>query len=747
MSPEFVEKLRGMNGSAADAALLQAQGLSEAEIQGLLGGTQAALLEPSALPDSIIVAERTETAPAEVDSAVVPEGELLPFGYGLFETSPETYVQPAYGPMDPDYPLGPGDEIVLDVWGDTVFRLERILDREGGVNLPDVGRVVLAGMTLQEARTALRRRLSRVYSGIGKSENDPSATTDLSVTLGNLRVVRVFVVGRARRPGGYDLSAASTVFHALFFAGGPTLEGSLRDIRVLRAGTEIAKFDVYEYLRTGRRSGDVRLENDDTVFIPPRGSRVVIQGAVRQPGIYEVTATETLRDLIETSGGFGERAFQGRIQVDRILSPDEERKSGEDRKVLDLAWNEESATESLRDGDTVTVFELTDRIRNFVIVQGEVRRPGKYQLPEGAKLSAVLNLAGGLLETAFLERAGIIRTFDDGRREQLSVDLRKVLAGEMSWDVNVLPRDEITIRSTADFEDPREVSVYGAVRAPGQYELRTNMTLRDLLLEAGGVLEHAYLDEVEVSRVRRDRKDLGLGITTTQVFRVPLGEDYLSTSGNDFHLEPFDNVFVRERPNYELQRNVTVRGEVRFPGVYSLVNQRETVSEVIGRAGGLKETAYAKGFQLFRTRDDVGRIALDLEAALKDPRSPDNIILFGGDSLYVPEEPKTVTVKGEVGYPTSLVYEPGLSIGDYVANAGGLTDKADKGQIRIVYSTGAAARVKRLWPDPEVQPGSTIIVPQKNEDAGVNWGEVIRDTTSILASLATVVLVVDRVGS
>ena len=236
-------------------------------------------------------------------------------------------------------------------------------------------------------------------------------------------------------------------------------------------------------------------------------------------------------------------------------------------------------------------------------------------------------------------------------------------------------------------------------------------------------------------------------LQTAEVFQVPLGEDYLGGTGPDLRLQPWDNVFVREIPNWELQRNVKVVGEVQFPGTYTLESPVDKLSDVIKRAGGLKETAYPGGFSLFRQKGDIGRIALNLENALKSPGSNDDVILFQGDSLFVPEEPKTVTVTGAVGWPTSLVYEKGLSIGDYVERAGGTTEKADGRHIRIVYSTGAAARVKRFWFDPEVRPGSTIQVPVKEEGGGIAWGEVFRDTAQILASTATIVLVLDRVGN
>ncbi|MBZ0269961.1 SLBB domain-containing protein [bacterium] len=728
------------------AAALKARGITEDQVRERLGGAAelpADMASPVAADTVEAEPERVEQAPREIVEGTPgdAEEELLPFGYSLFENSPESYRQPAMGPVDPEYPLGPGDTIVLDVWGDTVFRLERELDLEGGVNLPDVGRVVLAGMTLDDARGSLRRRLSRVYSGFAK--NEEKATSFLSVTLGDLRVIRVFVVGRARRPGGYDLSAASTVFHSLFFAGGPSEGGSLRDVRVVRSGKEVARLDVYQYLRTGMRDGDIRLENDDTVFIPPTGPRVAVFGQVREPGLYEMLPGETLADLVEMSGGFTERSFEGRIQIERILSLEEQESSLSDRKVLDLGW-QDARSVALKDGDSVEVFEIPDRLRNYVELQGEVRRPGRYEWREGSRLSDVLKQAGGLLETAVLERAEIIRTFEDQRREQVAVDLGKVLGGDEQRDLRMQPRDIVRVHSIWQLQDRDQVVIHGAVREPGPFELRDKMTLRDLLLQAGGLRENAYAETVEISRVRPGE---GTGTETAEVFQVPLGEDYLTNAGADLQLEPWDNVFVREIPNWELQRNVIIGGEVRFPGSYTLTNPRETLSDVIERAGGLKETAYPGGFSLVRRKEGIGRIALDLEEALKRPGSSDDLVLFHGDSLFIPEEPKTVTVTGEVGWPTSLLYESGKSIGDYVSRAGGTTEAADSDHIRIVYSTGAAARVKHFWFDPEVRPGSTIHVPPKEEGAGIQWGAVFRDTAQILASTATMILVLDRVSN
>ena len=739
---------RGVNGSSEEiAAALRARGISEEELRqrlesGAVDASDATATEEYADPAELVdapqdrileapdlVSEEFVTAEADAETG----DELLPFGYSLFSSSPDSYRQPASGPVDPDYPLGPGDQIVLDVWGDTVFRLERSLDREGGANFPDVGRVVLVGKTLKEARATLKRRFAEVYSGISRG------TTNLSVTLGELRVIRAFVVGRVNRPGGYDLSAASTVFHALFFAGGPTESGSLRDIRVVRGGQEVARLDVYEYLRTGKRSGDIRLEDDDTIFVPPVGARVAVAGEIRQPGVYELLPGETVENIIDTTGGFTERADLGRLQVERFLSAEERERTGNDRRIFDLAWSTERPT-PLKEGNTLTVSPVGDRLRNYVELAGEVRQPGQYEWTPGATVESLIAEAGGLLETAVTARAELVRTYEDGRREQQGINLAEVLAGTSA--VSLQPRDEIKVHSIWDLQDRHEVTIHGAVRSPGTYELREGMAIQALLLQAGGLLPEAWNQHVEVSRVSGGGEG---DPETAEIMQVPLGADYLGGNSDGFTLHPWDHVFVREIPNYELQRNVHLGGEVYFPGTYTLKHPRETLSEVIARAGGLKPTAYPDGFLLNREKDGIGRVALNLKTAIKKADSRDNVILCAGDSLFVPEEPKTVTIRGAVGWPTSLVYRDGMSIGDYVAQAGGPTKEADRGETRIIYTTGAAARVKKLWFDPQVRPGATIVVPKKPEKQPTNWGSLLRDSAAVLASVATVALVVDRV--
>jgi len=698
------------------------------------------ILEEGPSPPSPVPPPPPPVAPGD-STAAAPSIE--PFGADLFALSPSTFTPPLYGPIDPDYRLGPGDEIVIDVWGDAVFRLEKIVNREGNVLLPDVGQVSLQGLTLLGAKERVRARLSKAYSGFSK---DPP-TTFLDLSLGKLRPIKVFVVGEVRRPGAYDLSAASTVFHALYFAGGPGPDGTMREVRVLRGNAEVARLDVYGYLLSGTREGDVRLESDDTIFVPVRGKTVTVHGEIVRPAAYELRGDETLVDVVRMAGGVTARTYLDRLHVERVLPPAERRARGEDREVVDVdlaAVLDGRETFQLRDLDDLQFLPITGYERNYVVLEGSVRRPGTYELREGMRISDLIAAADGLRGETYRERAFVVRTREDLVRQTLAFDLDRALQHDPDEDLLLAPWDEVTVFSIWDLKDRDRVSVFGAVRRPGEYELTEDMTLGDLLLKAGGFQEYAYPVEVEVSRVYPDEPE---ATRIADTFRVEVGEDFLGAGElPSFRLQKHDDVFVRNKPHWELQRNVTVEGEVLFPGRYTLRSPTERLVDVIERAGGLLPTAYPDGFRLDREADDVGPVSVDLRRALQRPDSDDNIVLREGDSMTIPERPMTVRVSGAVGFPTSLVYEKGKGIDYYVGNAGGYLDEAKKGEVRVVYSTGRSAKVKRFAPDPRPEPGSHIIVPPKRPDEGIHWGETIADVAQILASLATTYLVIDRIA-
>jgi protein involved in polysaccharide export with SLBB domain len=751
-------------GEEAVRRRLREQGLSEEQIAEVLERARssgeiapAPISENAPIPEparEILEAGEEPPLPPPPPPLEDPEGPedaeqdgeaVLPrFGQELFALAPESFAPPLYGPIDPDYRIGPGDDVVVDVWGDAVFRLEKVVNREGNVLLPDVGQVSLMGLTLTQAKDRLRGRLSKAFSGF---TNSPP-TTFLDVSLGKLRPIKVFVVGEVRRPGGYDLSAASTVFHALYYAGGPAANGSMRDVRVIRGNRQVAALDVYDYLLRGTKEGDIRLENDDTIFVPVLGRSVSVRGEVVRPGVYELTAEEDLGDVIRMAGGLTATAYLDRVSIERIVPPEERDAIEDDRMVIDVGLLEvlrEGRRFELEDLDDLRVQAITDSRTNYVEVSGQVRRPGTYELTEGMRVSDVVRRADGPRDDAFLDRAVLSRTHPDLSRETITFDLDRALEGIPEADLLLRPRDEIRILSIWDLRERETVAIQGAVREPGQYELTEGMLLGDLLLKAGGFLENAHTAEVEVSRPHPDNPNV---TRIAETFHVEFADEFPSRPGilPSFELENHDIVFVRTKPYWGLQRNVRIEGEVLFPGTYSLRSSTETLADLIDRAGGLLDTATPEGFQLIRTKDDVGQISVDLDRALRDRDDNDNVVLVEGDILRVPPRPTTVKVSGAVNFPTNLVYRRGKGISYYVDSAGGYRDAAKKGDVAIIYPTGRAAKVRRFWFDPGVKPGAEIVVPARGEDEGVNWGETIKDVTTILASLATTYLVIDRIA-
>ncbi|MCA9752558.1 MAG: SLBB domain-containing protein, partial [Gemmatimonadetes bacterium] len=464
------------------------------------------------------------------------------------------------------------------------------------------------------------------------------------------------------------------------------------------------------------------------------------------PGVYELTEGETFADLVRMAGGPTGRTHLVRARVDRVLPPSR-RAPGEPPAVtLDVPLADAlagRATFELDDLDDVVFAPVPADRGEFVVVRGNVWYPSTYEFRAGMRVADALEAAGGVRPDTFDGRAYLVRTRPDLTRETLTFDVGRVRAGDPTANVPLAARDEISIRSRWELFDRPTVSIAGAVRNPGEYELTDGLTVGELLVQAGGFLEYAWTDSVEVSRVYPEDGDAR---RIAETFRVPVGDDFLARAELPaFALQNHDRVFVRRQPFWELQRDVRVAGAVMYPGTYSLESQTERLATVIDRTGGLLENAYPEGFQLFRRQDDIGRVSADLARALEDRGSDANLVLVSGDSLYVPERPMTVRVSGAVNFPTSHVFRPGKGIGWYVENSGGYRDEAKKSGTTLVYSTGRAAKVRRWRPDPEVRPGSEIVVPAKIPGEGTDWGRVVVDIASVAASLATTWLVVDTI--
>ncbi len=669
------------------------------------------------------------------------------FGLDVFRTNTSQFNVATSGPVDPEYRLGPGDELVLILTGDVEVVHQLAVTREGSILVPQVGQLAVANLTLEQLRSLLFDRLGRVYSGVRRGSG---ATTRFDVTVSRIRVNQVFVTGDVVRPGAYAVSALGNVLAALYQAGGPTDRGSFRQVRVMRGGSAVATVDLYDYLLGGGLATPARLESGDVVFVPPRGPRVTIEGRVLRPAVYELAAGQGLRELIRMAGGLQPDAYLGRATVERILPPGERQPGGRDRTVLDVSLETALAPGApafaLAPDDRIRVLGVSQPVRNRVIVRGNVWHPGSIALTPGMRLSGALAAAGGLRTDTYLERAHVLRLMPDSTRRLIAVDLRQLAAaapGQPATDPELQENDEIAVFSLTEFRPSRQIAVYGSVQRPGVYEFRDSMTLRDAVMLAGGLRDEAYLLRAEVSRLpaypTRD--------TLAEILQLPLDSSYVldataylrrptGPAAPSPSLEPFDNIFIRRMPGFSFQRNVVIAGEVRFPGRYTITRPDERIADLVNRAGGLTADAYVGGGQFHRSENRAGRVGIDLEHVLRDPSFRDNLILLPGDSLYVPLYQPVVQVEGAVNSPVAVAFVPNRAASYYVDRAGGFTRQADRKRTYIVQANGAV--VPR---GDRVMPGGRVVVPEKPAGVtGPNWAQIVTTTGTLLASLLSILV-------
>lgn len=694
---------------------------------------------------------------AEVDSGFVI------FGLDFFRDTNNQFDANLTGPVDAGYRVGPGDKLVLVLTGDVEQSYSLDVTREGFVVIPQVGQVWVNNLTLGELNDVLYSRLGRVYSGVRRG---PGATTHFYVTPARLRSNQIFVVGDALHPGSYRVSSAGTALTALYAARGPTDNGSMRNIQIKRGGKTVDVLDVYQYLINGDASHDVRLENGDVIFIPVHQGRVRIVGEVSRPATYEMKEGETLADALRFAGGFSATSSRRRVQIERIVPPTQRVGGGRDRIVTDIVSDEFAAGTgpaiAVQPGDVIRVFPVGSRVRNRIAVKGDVYSPGTQGMTPGMKLSDALKLAGGLKSDAYLGQVLISRLEPDSTRTQLHATLADT-TGRVVNDLTLKEDDEITVFSVSDFRPARYVAITGAVRKSGQFPYREGMTVRDLVLLAGGLEQSAYLNEAEVARLPDDRRR---GATAT-TFRVPLDSSYLFERGPDGHysgppglpapagsepevvVKPYDNILILRQPNWELQRSVAIAGEVKFPGKYSLRTKTEKLTALIQRAGGLTTEAYANGVVFYRKANAIGRIGIELPRVLKDSASLDNLILQDGDSVFIPRYSTIVNVTGAVNSPVAVTYVPGSNLEYYIRAAGGPSRKADVGRAYVTQPNGKveAGKSHFLLPDfvPKPGPGSTVYVPERDPNQKpIDFVTSAGAIAQILATLVTIVIALRR---
>lgn len=691
-----------------------------------------------------------ETRPSAATFAA--DGSTL-FGYTLFAQPTTLFDANAAGPVDASYKLGAGDQLVLILSGDVEAAYTLEVTREGFVVIPVVGTIPVANLTLGDLEVLLKNRLQRVYSGVG-------STTRFSLSVARLRSNQIYVVGDVLQPGSYRISSAGTALSALYAAGGPSDRGSLRRVEIRRRGKPPIVFDVYDYLIRGDASGDARLENGDVLFVPTHGARVRITGGVLRPATYELQSGELLADVVQAAGGFTDDASRRRIRIERIVPPSQRTAEGSDRIVLDVTVPDAPLTGHVtavnaipsvvvEAGDLVDVPRVSSRVRHRITVTGNVWQSGKQGISAGTTLSDAIARAGGLKPDTYLGSVIVTRLRADSTREQLRATLRG-LDGRTVDPLLLQEDDEVTVYSLTEFRAPQFVAVSGAIRRPGQYAYRDGMTMRDLVLQAGGLLPSASLTEAEIARLPNVREEGRLSRT----FRTRLDSSYVfgssvaSVSGSEVRLDAYDNILILREPDYQLQSAVTLTGELKFPGVYALTSKTEQLSDLIQRAGGLTASAFPAGVAFHRDSGGLGRVGVDLPSVLRNRKDRDNLLLLDGDSIHVPRYNALVQVVGAVNSSVSVPYQPGAQLSYYIQAAGGSTRTADVKSTYVQQANGKVETRRRqliLWSStPTPGPGSRVVVPARDPNLKRDITQLLGTTAQVLGSLLTVIVVLTR---
>lgn len=704
--------------------------------------------------------KRDDVASAQDDNKqqAAPEGGIQVFGRDIFRNSDLTF-EPSMNIATPtDYRLGPGDQVVIEVWGASEANITQKVTPDGYISIPDIGPVAVNGLTVQAASERIRGKLSKIYSGMKTANVDLS--TNVKVSLGQIRTIQVNIMGEVARPGTYALSSFSTVFHALYKAGGISELGSLRNIKVVRGGRTVATVDVYDYIINGRSHSDIRLQEGDVILASPYDALVLIQGKIKRPMYYEMKSSESVLTLINYAGGFTNDAYSSAVTVER---------NNNKEKTICTVDDMNYGVFKVKDGDIVSIGAILDRYDNRVEIKGAVYRPGFYAM--GKDISTVRDIiqkADGLLDDAFTNRAVLHRENPDKTLEVISVNTKGILNGTEP-DILLQKNDILFIPSIYDLEAKGTLEIVGEVFSPGVFPYAANTKLEDLIIMAGGLTEAASTVRVDVTRRLNDAKSTKKTKDISKTFSFSVKDGFVVEGEPGFILEPYDQVFVRRSPGYSQKINVTINGEVEFEGNYALNVRNERLSDVIKQAGGLTEFAYLEGARLERQLTyeeylqakelmamitsnnkvegndsivvpEVTRtypVGIDLVEIMKNPHSEIDPVLQDGDVVIIPQLMTTVSVSGSVRKPNTVVYNPTMKLKDYISEAGGYAERARKSGTFILYPNGHIKELGKSASAKEIIGGSKIIVPQKAKSQW-NIGTTLSTITTSVSMLAVI---------
>lgn len=722
--------------------------------------------EMSETTDGGVITNEKKEADAEVTPKI--------FGAELFRNGSITFEPNLRIATPQNYVIGPDDRLLIDLNGDNEASYNLPVSVDGIITLQFVGRISVAGLTIEQATSKIKSALSSTYPALR------SGRTSVAVNLGNIRSIKIIMTGQIVKPGTYTLSSLSTIYNALYASGGPSQNGSFRNIQLIRNNKVVKTIDVYDFLLKGIQQGNIRLQDQDVINIPVFDRRVEITGEVKHSALFEVGKNESLQDVINFAGGFTTQAYTAKIKAFQ--------NTDRDRKISDISASE-FKTYLPRNGDKYIIEAILDRFANRVEIIGSVFRPGVYELEKGLTLRGLINKSDGLTEDAFLNRGYINRLNPDNTQALISFDVAKIIAGTET-DITLQREDKITISSLFDLRDEYNVSIQGEVRAPGTFEYADSMTLESVIQLAGGFKEGATPNRIEISRRIKNSDATSASARTAELFVVNVDQN-LKLQGSPFLLKPFDIISIRNAEGYAVQKQVKLEGEVLYPGIYTIIRKDERISELIKRAGGLTSSAYPDGASLKRPgaekvnpRDknainnqeeenkkylnlkraqETGAkgvvaesveqqliqsdlVGINLERILIDTLSKYDLIVEDGDIIRIPRTLQTVKVTGEVLNPNSIVYLPGKSLRQYINGAGGFTANARKAGVYVKYANGSAAAVSKFLffsNNPKIKPGAEILIPKRADRERMTAQSWIGIGTAI-ASLGAIIVSILR---
>ena len=668
------------------------------------------------------------------------------FGFDFFQNPKISFAPNVNMPTPENYIVGTGDELIIDVWGAAENSFSQKIDNQGNINLNMIGKIRVGGLNFNEVKTKINSALRQIYSGISASEGSYNKVYT-SVSIGNVRTVKVNIIGEVQVPGTYSLNALSTLLNALYACGGPTETGSFRDIQLIRNGNKIATFDVYNFLLKGSQEGNLNLNDQDIIIVPPYKNQVEVKGNVKREGFYEIKDNENLATLIDFFGGFKANAYKDNLVIERIV--------GAKREVKEVSYSQAN-TFIMKSGDKLTVQKLSDIYHNKISIGGAVYQPGNYAYTEGMSALDLINRAAGVLDQAHLERGLLFRTTNRVDKQTLNFSVKDLLDKKINLPLQA--NDSLFIFSNDNIKNKQFVRIEGAVKNPTSIPFMEGLKAEDLIIMAGGFIEGADASTIHLSRQVNDENFK----TISEVQHISLSPD-LKVSSGSVTLQPNDIITVRYQKGYSAQQLIKIEGEISFPGHYSILTKDERISDFIERAGGVTPYAYLKGATLIRKMKDLSdkeqikqlqelnnatneikiekigndneyRVGINLEKIMKNKNSYQNLILKNEDILIIPSEKQTVEVKGLVLAPSLIQYEKGKTLKSYVNNAGGFANNARKRAAYVMYANGSVEGTRNFLffkSYPKIEPGSIIIIPEKPERKSLSTTETISITTAL----------------